>query len=130
MNRLFLGGAIAALLVATGCALQQPVQNVENAPVTTATGKAITQEQVRQSIVTAGTGLGWRFADAGPGKLEGTLNLRSHTAVIDVPYNATSYSILFKRGDNLMSEGGMIHKNYNGWVMNLDRAIRTEISRL
>jgi len=49
--------------------------------------------------------------------------------VVDIPYSATNYSIKFKGGENLNAADGSIHKNYNGWVQNLDRAIRTEMSR-
>ena len=126
-----LGTAIAiALLAVSACAVQKPIYQVQDAQVATPSGKALTNAQVRQAIITAGTALGWTVVDAQPGKLEGTLNLRTHSAVVDIPYSATSYSILFKRGDNLNVEGNMIHKNYNGWVQNLDRGIRTELSRL
>ena len=122
--------ATAGLAIGACANIHQPIYNAENVPVTTTSGKSLSQGQVRQAIITAGTSLGWRMADAGSGKVEGTLNLRNHVAVIDVPYSASSYSILFKRGENLDVAEGRIHKNYNGWVQNLDRAIRTEISRL
>jgi hypothetical protein len=126
-----LGIVIAvALLAVSACVIQQPIYQVQEAQVTTPSGKALTNAQVRQAIMTAGTALGWTVVDAQPGKLEGTLNLRTHTAVVEIPYSATAYSIVFKRGDNLMVEGDKIHKNYNGWVQNLDRGIRTELSRL
>ena len=122
--------AIATALLAVSACVQHPIYQVQDAQVVTTSGKALTPAQVRQAIVTAGTALGWTVVDAQPGKLEGTLNLRTHTAVVDIPYSATAYSIVFKRGDNLMVEGDKIHKNYNGWVQNLDRGIRTELSRL
>jgi hypothetical protein len=68
--------------------------------------------------------------DAGPHKLEGTLRLRTHTAVVDIPYNDKEYSIVYKSSEGLDAGNGTIHNNYNGWVQNLDRAIRTELSRL
>ena len=122
--------AIATALLAVSACVQHPIYQVQDAQVVTTSGKALTNAQVRQAIVTAGTALGWTVVEAQPGKLEGTLNLRTHTAVVDIPYSATAYSIVFKRGDNLNVEGDKIHKNYNGWVQNLDRGIRTELSRL
>jgi len=122
--------AIATALLAVSACVQQPIYQVQDAQVVTTSGKALTPAQVRQAIVTAGTALGWSVVEAQPGKLEGTLNLRTHTAVVDIPYSASAYSIVFKRGDNLNVEGDKIHKNYNGWVQNLDRGIRTELSRL
>jgi hypothetical protein len=85
---------------------------------------------VRTAIIAAGVGLGWRVVDAGPGKLEGTLALREHTAVVEIPYSSRAYSIVYKSSTNLNEAGGVIHSNYNGWVQNLDRAIRTEIARM
>jgi len=37
---------------------------------------------------------------------------------------------VFKSAENLGAADGKIHKNYNSWVQNLDRRIRTEISRM
>ena len=121
---------LLASVALAACAGLQPIQNVSDAPVTPASGKALTASQVRNAIITAGTGLGWRVADAGPGRLEGTLNLRTHSAVVEIPYSARSYGIQYKRSEGLQESGGNIHRNYNGWVQFLDRAIRTEISRL
>jgi hypothetical protein len=121
-------GVVAVL--GLGACTTVPVYNVSDAPATAASGKVLQASQVRQAIVIAGGALGWRIADAGPGRLEGTLNLRTHTAVVDIPYSATKYSILFKSGENLKAADGNIHKNYNGWVQNLERGIRTELARL
>jgi hypothetical protein len=123
--------AAAAFAISLGgCARTAAILKLEQVPITTVDGKALTTAQVRQAIIVGGTSLGWRFTDAGAGKLEGTLALRDHTAVVDIPYNSKSYSILYKRSEKLGEANGTIHSNYNGWVQNLDRAIRTEIARL
>lgn len=49
---------------------------------------------------------------------------------MDIPYSATTYSIVFKRGENLELKGDTIHRNYNGWIQNPDRAIRAEFTRM
>ena|ERR1700674_2977333 len=121
-------GAVVAL--GLGACTAVPIYNVSDAPATAASGKALQASQVRQAIVTAGGALGWRMVDVGPGRLEGTLNLRTHAAVVDIPYSATKYSIQFKSGENLRAADGSIHKNYNGWVQNLERGIRSELARL
>ena len=41
-----------------------------------------------------------------------------------------SYSIEYKASDNLRYDGQKIHSNYNGWIQNLDKAIKTEIGLL
>ena len=120
----------AAFLAATiaGCARTGPIYNVNDAPVATASGKATTAAQVRNAIISAGSGLGWQMADAGAGKIVGTLNIRTHQAVVDIHYSAKSYSIVYKSSQNLNEANGTIHTNYNGWVQNLDRAIRAQLS--
>lgn len=124
------GAALLAALALGGCARTAPILELHDMPATTASGKLPTANQVRNAIVTAGTSLGWRIADAGTGRLQGTLVLRSHVAVVDIPYSFAGYSIRYKRSENLNEADGQIHSNYNGWILNLDRTIRTEISRL
>ncbi len=122
-------GAVAAVAVLGACTTQ-PIYNVNDATVSTTSGKHLSATQVRSAIITAGSSLGWQIADSGPGHLVGTLHLRNHTAVVDIPYSASKYSIAYKSSENLDASGSSIHRNYNGWVQNLDRAIRTELSRL
>jgi len=122
----FIGAALTLGLVACTA----PIYNVQDAPVAVPSGKPVQAAQVRQAIITAGAALGWRIVDSTPGHLEGSLHLREHTAVVDIPYSATSYSILFKSGENLKVSDGSIHKNYNGWIQNLDRGIRSALATL
>ena len=107
-----------AAVVLAGCAPLAPIQNVKDASVTAY--QAADADQVKGAIVRAGTGLGWIMRDAGPGKLNGTLILRTHTAEVEIPYSATSYSITYKSSINLQEAGGNIHRNYNGWIQNLN----------
>ena len=130
INKAMLAASIAALALAGGCARTMPIVAVTNAPVAPSSAKSLSAAQVRTAIITAGTSLGWRVTDAGSNRLEGTLVLREHRAVVTIPYSATSYSIEYKSSENLQAADGRIHNNYNGWVQNLDRAIRTEIARL
>jgi hypothetical protein len=121
---------LAALLVAASLSActTVPVMNVNSAPATNAAGKSLTPEQVRSAIVRAGAALGWQMRDDGPGKLVGTLQLRDHTAVVDIPYSSSNYSINYKSSVNLQESGGQIHKNYNGWIQNLNRGINAQLS--
>jgi len=111
--------AVAAL--ALGACSSAPIYNVNDAAIT-ASGKS--DAQVRKAIIDAGTALGWQITEVKPGLLLGTLHLREHTAIVDIPYTAKSYSILYKSSVNLAEKSGQIHKNYNGWVQNLDQRIR------
>ncbi len=117
---------IAALGMA-GCNTA-PIMNVPNAAVTSASGKALNADQVRSAIVRAGAALGWQMKDEGPGLLIGTLNLRTHQAVIEIPYSTSAYSIKYRSSTNLDEKGGTIHKNYNGWITNLTRGINAQLT--
>lgn len=122
---------LAALAIVTaglvGCAAA-PIMNVTEAPVVTASGKPLSNEQVRAAIVRAGSSLGWQMKEDGPGMLVGTLNLRTHTAVVAIPYSPRAYSIQYRSSVNLDEKGGTIHKNYNGWIQNLTRGINAQLS--
>ena len=117
-----------SLVVALGACSTKPILNVKDAPIST--GKSLQASQVRQAIMNAGVALGWQIADSKPGVLQGTLRLRDHTAIVEIPYTTSNYSIVFKSGVNLAEKDGQIHKNYNGWVQNLDNRIQAELTRL
>jgi hypothetical protein len=120
----------ASALVFAGCGTVQPIQNVQNAPVVAVSGKSVTMKEVSNAIMRAGIQLGWQMEPAGPGKITGRLALRQHTAIIDVEHDTKSYSIKYRDSTNLDARDGMIHKNYNGWVQNLDKAIRAQLATL
>lgn len=121
-----------ALLVVTGCRGGGPIYNVKDAPVSTATGKEVTLDQVTKAIIEAGTGLKWSMAVVKPGQIVGTLFVRSHSAVVDITYTTKAYSITYKDSNNLKynAERQTIHENYRGWIQNLDNAIRGKLSTL
>ena len=117
-----------SFVVALGACASKPIFNINDAPIST--GKSLQSGQIRQAIITAGSALGWKIADVKPGLLEGTLRLRDHTAVVEIPYTTSKYSIIFKSGVNLAEKDGQIHKNYNGWVQNLDKGINAALASL
>ena len=118
----------AATLSQAGCFRCEPILNVAEAAVASPSGKSLSADQVKTSIVRAGTGLGWQIREERAGLLIGTLVLRSHTAVVEIPYSTTSYSIRYKSSIHLDEGEGQIHKNYNGWIKNLTRGINTQLS--
>ncbi|WP_207538038.1 hypothetical protein [Sabulicella rubraurantiaca] len=74
----------------------------------------------------AGASLGWSMSDFQPGLMRGTLNLRSHQAVVDIPYDRNRFRIRYVDSTNLNASAGTIHPNYNSWVQNLRNAIMRE----
>ena len=127
MRVLFKVAALATVVALVACN-SAPIRNVSNAPVTSASGKALSDDQVKGAIIRAGSALGWQMKEIGPGKLGATLNLRKHEAVIEIPYSRAGYSITYKASTGLDETAGNIHKNYNGWIENLTRGINAQLS--
>ncbi|MEO8849803.1 MAG: hypothetical protein ABI440_14385 [Casimicrobiaceae bacterium] len=122
--------ALALMLcVALAACTSRPIRNVESDPVVTP-GAPATMASVEQAIIRAGTGLGWVMAPVKPGELSGRLVLREHTAVVSVIYDTGSFSIRYRNSVNLDHSDGQIHRNYNGWIDNLEREIRANLLRI
>jgi hypothetical protein len=87
-------------------------------------------EEVGKAIKRAGRGLGWEMKDEGEGKIKGTLNIRTHRAIVMIGYNTKTFNIDYVDSTNLNYNAGNseIHKAYNGWVQNLEKAIRVQMS--
>ena len=122
---------VIALIIGLASCAGVPILNIKDAPIRTLSGKEMTQEQVTKAIVLAGMGLKWNMDVAAPGHIVGTLDLRSHQAVVDITYDTKRYNITYKSSQNLLITDGNgregIHPNYNGWIQNLDNAIRTQV---
>jgi len=117
-----------AIAVLGGCRAA-PIYNVNSAPVVVAAGKQASMDNVKAAIMRAGNGLGWQMTDTAPGVINARIALRNHTAGIEIRYDTKTYSITYRDSTNLEAAGGNIHKNYNGWIENLDRDIRAELLR-
>ena len=111
-----------------GCNTAAPIMNVSNTTVIGPVGQSLSADEVRAAIIRAGASLGWIVTDARPGVLNGRLILRTHTADVEIPYTTTAYSITYKSSINLNESGGQIHRNYNGWIQNLNRNINAQLA--
>ena len=118
----------AVAILVSGCTTQ-PVYNVSDAPVS-ASKPNPTLDDVSKAIVRAGAALGWQMKQTKPGHMLGTLYLRKHVAVVDINYTAKSYSISYRDSTELDYDGTNIHKNYNGWIQNLDKGIQAQLRNL
>ena len=117
----------ALLFSITGCRVAQ----IKNVPMqSTLVEKP--KEDVYKAIYRAGTSLGWRIKKVDENTLLGTLNLRSHTAVVTIKYSAKDYSITYKSSIDLdyNEEQNNIHSNYNGWISNLEKSIRIQLDTM
>lgn len=96
-------------------------------PIAIPAGKSA--EDVSRAIKSALAGRTWVVSSEQPGRINATLNLRSHVARIAITYDATSIRIAYVSSENLKykEKNGKrsIHSNYISWIGNLV----TDISR-
>ena len=103
-----------------------PIYNVPSAPMPS--HPAATMQTLEMAVIRAGAGLGWKITPQGLGKAEGLLILRTHTAVVEIVYDLKTFSITYKSSINLdySDSDKTIHSNYNGWIQNLEKAIKVQ----
>lgn len=116
------------MLLATGCR-KAPIYNVTDAPIMDTSTTKLSQDSIVKAIVRAGAGLGWKIHRVEDGLMEGVLNIRAHQAIVSIAYDSETYSISYKNSTNLKYDGSKIHRNYNSWIHNLDRAIQVQLSQ-
>jgi hypothetical protein len=109
-----------------------PIQNLVDTPTMWMPGVEPTAEKLSRAIIAACVKLGWVCQVASPGEITGRLNLRSHEANVRITYTAEKYSIYYVSSTNLRynAEENTIHRNYNNWVLNLQRHINSEVASI
>lgn len=126
MNWITKSGLILGTLLLAACSTSKPVQNLPANPV----NFTLSEEQVGNAIINGGITKGWVMKKEQPGVIRGQLNVRKHQAVINIPYTTHDYSINYVSSINLDDDGkGTIHRTYNRWILGLNQAIQTELSR-
>jgi len=134
MDMRFKNIALASVLVAAfvfaGCGKTSPIVTIEGAPVV-AYSNAPTMKKIEKAIISAGISRGWKMEPSKPGHIVGTLALRQHMVKVDITYDTKSYNIRYKdSGPTMLYDGTNIHRQYNNWVLNLDRSIRAALSQV
>jgi hypothetical protein len=119
---------LALILSAVACkeVTTQPMRSVHGSMVPS----GLTMEQVRDGILFAGPQRGWVLQDVRDGVIRAEIHRRTHTAVVEISYDESEYSIDYVDSIDLDASDGMIHRTYNRWVTNLDLDIRTELMRI
>ncbi len=134
MKKIFKIGAMFLILAVafTGCRTSNILNVPQQTIVAPETKKEMTQDDVFKAITRAAGGLGWIVQKQSDGVVKVTLNIRDHQAVVLINYSATDYSITYESSVNLKYDVSeqTIHSNYNGWIQNLDNAIKLQISLL
>ncbi|RDX36283.1 hypothetical protein DZA50_04230 [Kangiella sp. HD9-110m-PIT-SAG07] len=111
--------SILLVISLSACNTSHPLRNLNNHNIEYLVDEAETIDDIRLSILRAGQVLGWKMDTVKPGLIRGTLHLRAHTAVVDIPYSLTDYSIIYVDSNNLDYDGHSIHRSYPRWVNNL-----------
>jgi len=90
-------------------------------PIAIPAGKSA--DDVARAIKSALATRTWVVSNEQPGKINATLNLRSHVARIEISYDATKVRIAYVSSENLKykEKNGKrsIHSNYVSWIGNL-----------
>jgi hypothetical protein len=73
-------------------------------------------------IKRAGASAGWLMSDVQPGQVRGKLSVKSATVVVVVTFTNSTYSINYDPSTTKY-DGETVRKQYNKYVMNLERAI-------
>lgn len=119
MSRLRLALLLLPFALLTMAFRQAPLVNPPPIAVTT----KMSTDNVLKAIKMALVHRGWTITELKPGIVDSTLNLRDHTARIEIDYSTTSVRIKYLDSTNLKYEvkngTPYIHKNYLGWVENL-----------
>lgn len=116
---------LACLLLLASCR-SAPLYNVERSSYNTSEQHSLSE--MTEAIQRAGASLGWQMNVERPGLIIGTLNLRTHQAVVEIPYDTEGFAIEYQDSTDLDYDGTNIHKNYNSWIQNLEREIRVQAS--
>lgn len=117
---------LVALCVAFAGCRQGTIANVSDqaVPAASSSKKPRTTADVRNAIIKGCAERGWVARDLAPDKIRAVIDVRGkHHAEVDIPYDATKYSIVYVTSTGLKAEGGTIHSQYNAWVLNLKESI-------
>ncbi len=116
------------LLVVIPSCTRWPILNLKNEPLPMLVDDSTyTKEQVREAIIEGCRRRGWVARPKEEGLIEASIIVREHRAKVEIRYDETNISILYKDSYNLGYSGGTIHRNYNRWIVYLYRSILSEL---
>ncbi len=119
--------AMALAVLLAGCTSAAIMDINDRSIPQTQAGKTLSMDQIQAAIMKGSIQKGWVPSVVKPGLVEASIQVRTHQAVVSIPYTQTDYDILYKSSQNLDESGGKIHRNYNRWVANLSASIQEEL---
>lgn len=127
MSRLRIALLLLPFALLTMAFRQAPLVNPPPIAVTSKMSSDNVLKAVKMSLVHRG----WTITTLKPGIVDATLDLRDHTARIQIDYSTTNVQIKYVDSTNLkyeMKNGTpYIHKNYLGWIENLSKDIQSNL---
>jgi hypothetical protein len=123
--RLVVMGLVTAFLL-SGCKSVQPVYNVVDHPLPDVVSK-LSQEKAENIFIAAASKRGWVFRNTGDGELQGSLNIRAHSAKVTAKIGPKSFSITYHSSSNLHATEDRIDKNYNRWIHYLEQDVASAL---
>jgi hypothetical protein len=118
------------LVVIPSCSIgsRRPVLNLKNEPLPTlADGSTYTKEQVQKAIFEGCKRRGWIAQLKEDGIIEASIIVRENRAKVEIRYDETKISILYKDSYNLHYSNGTINRRYNLWIEYLYSSIIREL---
>lgn len=107
------------------------VTNILNEPIPEKLdGSKHTVNEVRDAIARAARQRGWNVAPGKGNELLASILVRGrHYAEVSITYTAKDYSINYRDSRELKYNAAKntIHRNYNKWVLNLSRTIKSHL---
>src|SRR5687768_12010937 len=120
---------LALLLVPFAFMLMGAAELVDPDPIAVPAGVAAAD--VSKAIKTGIVRRGWVVTKDEKGQIDATLNIRSHTAKVAIPYNAKEVAIKYVDSTDLdySEKKGKryIHGNYVKWIRNMQADIQRQL---
>jgi hypothetical protein len=119
--------AIFAIFLLSSCVRFQPIQNVPTQSIP----PNLSLDQITKVIKTECEQRDWHVEEERSGLIIANhLKEERFSATVEIKYSTKGYSIKYLKSKNLLDSQGNIHRNYNKWVILLDRDIRVSLNRL
>ena len=120
-------------LVPAGADAAKPIMNMVDVAVPTRSdGSTYTAEEVQAVIIQGCHARGWSAVVDDAGLIRASITVRGrHFAEVEIPYDASAYSINYLSSNNLdyNEKKQRIHRNYNNWVVKLSGTIDKYLRR-
>jgi len=92
--------------------------------------KKYTKKQMKNAIVAALQRFKWKIVQESSSKIIAKYSRGKIMAKIALTYTENSYEINYVDSKNLKYNGVKIHKNYNGWIYNLEQEIDNNLRKI